>query len=52
MNYSKSLVATKKVISRQSIESEALKEGKMKDNTKIFDKKSISNFHKNIRSSI
>jgi len=45
MNYSNSLVETNKGISRQSLESEAVKVGKMKDNTKIVDKKSFSNFH-------
>ena len=45
MNYSKSLAETKKGISRQSLEGEAVNEGKMQDNTKIVDKKSFSNFH-------
>jgi hypothetical protein len=45
MNYFNKLAETKKGISRQSIESEAVKERTIKDNTKIVDKKSLSNFH-------
>ena len=45
MNYSNSLAETKKGISRQNIEKEAVKDVRVKDNTKIVDKKSFSNFH-------
>ena len=45
MNYFNKLAETKKGISRQSIESEAVKERTIKDNTKIVDKKPLSNFH-------